>query len=612
MSENRGVGIAIGCAVTAVLMRLVALHWLHPVNWDEIEFFCPSRWIAQGQVPFRDFWEHHSPLAWFVFAPIAAMTNSVDTRAIIAMRWAQLPLWIAVFCLALVFMRNAGLSRFARWSAIAVTVASSLLMTSAIEFRVDPLAIALYLGGLVAWQRGTKSSMFLAGALFCLAGMSNLRLGPLLVCSVLLLRLINRRDRSWKGDSRANWIFAGGVATLLICLLYFAATSSWSPMWQQLFVENAVGESTAPGVRFGFLNRLMSVFGLHVIVFDRVFEPGAIDVGGITLLLAGLAGIVTAMKRWRHPDDLFVVAVFQVANTLFLIRMKYVYNYHFQIMAVLMLPLLALVFERMRRRESVIALVLVAWCVNAYASILRGKEEDRAYQDVIMREVDARTKPGETYFAGIPWALHRQPAYRFWFLPELARQLVLHRHAAPYSLQQIVRNPPAAFIADRNALGWLAMVQRELGPYFYRHYTPLWRSLWIPGMNAVIAPAGQQRWIVPRTGEYHLYVSASAVRHPWFRYPISISIYGAKNAELRLPAGGNMPELHWMIDGASVAMGDKVTLQQGSRISVMSTGSHALAVFLLNSTDRVIFRQPPKGVTLEAASPRVTHWPSFR
>jgi hypothetical protein len=40
--------------------------------------------------------------------------------------------------------------------------------------------------------------------------------------------------------------------------------------------------------------------------------------------------------------------------------------------------------------------------------------------------------------------------------------------------------------------------------------------------------------------------------------------------------------------------------------------SEALAAFLLSSDDRVIFRQPPPGVTLEAASPRVTHWPRLR
>src|SRR5688572_11838484 len=57
VSEQRSVTVAIACAVTAALLRLIPLHWLHPVNWDEIEFYCATKWIAEGRLPFRDFWE---------------------------------------------------------------------------------------------------------------------------------------------------------------------------------------------------------------------------------------------------------------------------------------------------------------------------------------------------------------------------------------------------------------------------------------------------------------------------------------------------------------------------------------------------------------------------
>jgi hypothetical protein len=250
--------------------------------------------------------------------------------------------------------------------------------------------------------------------------------------------------------------------------------------------------------------------------------------------------------------------------------------------------------------------------VNVYASLLRGKEQDRAYQDLIMREVDARTKPGEAVFAGIPWALGREPAYRFWFLPELARQLVLEKHAAPYSLPQVIAHPPAAFVADRNAMVWLVSIQKELAPYFIRHYTPVWRNLWMPGMNASVPPGGTQRWLVPRDGEYRLYVSEAAARHPWFRRPLYVSVYELDHVELRLPPAGNDPALQWFIDGQPVAMPARVVLHQGQRIEVKSSAARPLAIFLLNGADTVIFRQPPHTVTLEASAPRVTHWPSFR
>ncbi|MGN6186002.1 MAG: hypothetical protein ACTHQM_20415, partial [Thermoanaerobaculia bacterium] len=374
MNENRSVTVAIGCAITAALLRLIPLHWLHAVNWDEIEFYRATKWIAEGRLPFRDFWEHHSPLPWFLFAPVARFVNSIDTSAIVAMRWAQVPVWIAAFVLANIFMRNAGISRFARWSAISVAVTSSLLMTSAVEFRVDPVAIALLFGGLVLAQRGTPRAMFYAGALLCLTGMSNLRLGPMLVVAILLLRFVDRRERKWKSEPNANWLFAGGIVMLLIVVLLFAATHSLAPMWKQLFVENKVGESTAVGVEYALMNRIMVVFGVHVIIYDREFDPGIVDPGGIAIVVAGLIGLVFALRSWRRPDDVFFIAVLQFVNLLFYVRMKYVYNYHFQIVTMLALPLIAIVFERFKRREVVLAMLAVMWGVNAYASVLRGKE----------------------------------------------------------------------------------------------------------------------------------------------------------------------------------------------------------------------------------------------
>src|SRR3984893_739604 len=96
--------------VVAAAARSLSLGWLHPLNWDEIEYFRASDWVRQGLVPYRDFWEHHTPLQWFVFAPVASLVDSPGAAAIIAMRWAQVPLWIATFALLSLWMRRAGLA----------------------------------------------------------------------------------------------------------------------------------------------------------------------------------------------------------------------------------------------------------------------------------------------------------------------------------------------------------------------------------------------------------------------------------------------------------------------------------------------------------------------
>jgi hypothetical protein len=585
--------VPIALAITAAIVRLIPLHFLHPLNWDELEFFRATSWIAEGRVPFRDFWEHHSPLAWFVFAPFTMLSNSPGVEAIIVMRWAQIPVWMATFWLLQVWMRGAGIERFARWSATALALCSSLFMTAAVEYRVEALGCALLMAGLVLAQR---QRYFFTGVAFCLAGFANLRLGPVLVVAVTLL-LVTRR-------LRAGALVAGGFTALAACLGYFAATGSLGALYRQVWVEN-LAEKYATPIIGGFVHRLLVPFGVRIMASDRLFELAAVDVGGAALLIVGFAGMWMA---WRKRGDVLLLAILQLANLLFVAIMKFIYNYHLALAVVLMVPLIAIVIERIPRRGVVVAILVVAWSVNAFASIFRGKELDRAYQDLIMREAHARTRPGDEVWSGIPWAMRREPAYRFWFLPELTRQLVWRGLAPRYE----PRDLPAAVIADHNALLWLTYVQRDLTPSLTRHFIPVWRELWVPAMNARLVSGAAFQWVVPRDGAYRVYVSHALARHPWFRIPIRVSSYKRDDASrftVILPAASPGPvQLH--VDGLPVA-GHMLTLRKGQRIAAVNPSTEDLAVILLSTEDRILFRQPPPGVTLEAETTRITHVPDL-
>ncbi|HEX7831193.1 MAG TPA: hypothetical protein VF787_16170 [Thermoanaerobaculia bacterium] len=587
MNESTSVRVPIAVAISAALVRLLPLHFLHPLNWDEIEFFSATKWIGQGLVPFRDFWEHHAPLMWFVFAPVTRLTDSPGVDAIIALRWAQVPVWIATFWLLNLWMRNASLSRFARWTAMAIALCSSLFMTPAVEYRVESLGCLFVVLGLVLARR---ERWFFAGAAFCLAGFTNLRLGPVLVVAVLSLLVMRRL--------RATPIVAGGFAALLACLSYFVVTGALDDLWKQVWVEN-LAEKYATPVAGGFIHRLMVPFGVRMLASDRLFELAAVDVGGILVLLLGIAGLVHAFRR---GGDLRLIAILQVANIAFVAFMKFIYNYHFALVVILMVPLLAAIVERMPKREVVFAIVIAAWAVNLFAAVFRGKELDLAYQDVIMREAHAHTRPGDAVWSGIPWAIRRDPAYRFWFLPELARILVRNGEYRGVDLT----NAPAAVVFDHNALRWVLTVQRDLEPALVRNYIPVWRELWVPAMNASIPARGSATWTVPRDGSYRVYVSQGLARHPWFRAPLRVASHkGADASRLtaRLPNPGAGP----IVLDANVA-----TLRKGQRVTASNPTDVDLAVILMSTDDRVLFKQPPPGVSLEAETTRITHWPAFR
>jgi len=588
----RAVRVAIGLAITAALVRLLPLHFLHPLNWDELEFYRAAAWIAEGRVPFRDFWEHHTPLVWFLFAPFTRLTDGTGVFAVILLRWAQVPVWIATFALINLWMRDLGIERFARWAAMALALSSSLFMLPALEFRVEALACMLAAAGLVLAQRGRY---FLAGAAFCLVGMANLRFGPLVV--VLVLMMLITRDGTWKWNVRPAWIFAGGLAALAICLGYFALTHSLGDLYQQVWIDNQA-EKFVPRSGARFIHRLLVPFGVRILASDRLFELAAVDVGGVGVIVLGAIGLVRAMLRRRAPDPLFMLAVASAANLLFIARMKFIYNYHFAAVVIFAIPLIALVFQNARRREIVVAFLGVAWCVNGFASVFRGKELDLAYQDRIMRELHSRTAMHGRVWSGAAWGTHRPSAYHFWFLPELAVQLVMNASAPRYPLASLTDDAPAAVVFDHNVFVWIAGVQRELGPHLVRHFIPVWRELWVPAMNTRLRPRESFTWTVPRDGAYRVYASAPLAGHPWFHTPIRAARYKRPDAS-RLTF--ELPE-----PGAKGVQFDRdpARLRKGERLTATNAGAEEVAVILLASDDRVLFRQPPPGVTLEGETDR--------
>lgn len=607
-------------AVTAAVVRLIPLFWLHPVGWDELEFYRATKWVSQGLLPFRDFWEHHTPLQWFVFAPVAKLIDSPGVAAIIAMRVAQIPLWIGTFAMVLALLRRSGTAAFARWGSLAIALSSGFLMAAAIEYRIDALGCFLYVAGLLLAvprddEESSRARMLLSGAVFCLAGLANVRLGPLLAMTVLLLRFVDFRAQAWRNRTRVNWLIGGVLAMLAVAFIFFSATGSAAQLFQHVGRDNWLGDRLAQRTGGQFLHRLLVPFGVRIMGSDRVFDFGGVDPGGMLILLLGVAGLVLALRRWRKPDVLFAVAILQIVNLAFIAKMKFIYNYHFEIVVILMIPLVALALEWLPRRELVLALVLVAWCGNVFSSVFRGKELDLAYQDLVMRTVDERTPPTATVWDSGGWALRREPAYSVWFLPDLARQLVPRGMLPRYTPEQFLQAPPAAVIADHNVLVWMWGF-RDLGAVVTKHYVPLWRNLWIPGLSGLVTPdARQLEWVVPVDGDYRLFASAALANHRWFRQPLFVGSYDrpeAKRFELRLGAPADQPDLQWTVDGVeSATKGGVVRLRAGQRLMARYFGSEALGILLMPGDDQLLFQQPPEGVTLEGSAPRETHVPRF-
>ncbi|HSP33284.1 MAG TPA: hypothetical protein VLU46_03090 [Thermoanaerobaculia bacterium] len=616
MSERAIVRFLVIVTIAASAVRLLSVFGLHPLNWDEIEFFRATNWVAQGLTPYRDFWEHHTPLQWYLFAPFAAMTKSAGAAAIVGMRIVQVPLWIATFWLANVWMRRAGLAAFGRWTAIALATCSSVLMIPAVEYRVDVVSSAVYIAAVVILSRedGEESGrwLFLAGAVLCLTAFANIRFGPLLAATALLYAFIDRTERKWRWSwRRAIPLGAGVVATLAVVLGYFALRGALAGMYQHVGYENYLGDKYGEVIPHAFIHRVLVPFGVRIYgAAQPSFEWSGIDLPGAAIVILGLVGLARGLMRWRRPDEWLFFALLQVANVVFIWKMKYVYNYHFEIVVLMFLPFVAREIERSRAVRPAIAFAGVSLLIALFLVIFRGKESDFAYQDLIMREADAHTAANASVFDGVGWALRRSPAYQFWFLPDLIRQLVGHGFAPPYRVNEWIARPPQAVITDRNCAVWLAM-HPDLGSYVVRHYVPLWRNLWLPALNARLdAMHGAAQWVAPVDGDYRVIASPALAEHPWFAHPFA---YRIAKPEIDATQPGAVADMIWYVNRQPAAVfRGRLRLKKGDVVNVISMLREPIGIFLLPGNEPLWFRQPPPGVTLDSEAARVTHVPDLR
>lgn len=514
---------------------------------DEIEFFRATKWVGEGLVPFRDFWEHHLPLQWIAFGPVATLFgNGPGAEAVVAMRWAQVAVWVGIFVLLARMVRRDGLDP---WPAMVLLLVSSSFVRKAIEYRVDVPGNLAYLGGVALIASGAGKRRWVGfGALMSAAVLTNMRLAPLVVITALLALFWRAEERRWRWNGRALWMIGGVLPVAGAFVGWLFATGAWPR-----FVEGVFGYNSMSA-------RLLEVDTF----FDALLVPlWTLDVAGIAFWIAGIAGAVLALRTIREPGPVQFVALLSFASVLTIALMEVQYDYHFQNVYLLMLPLVALVVGRIRIVPILVA--VGALCI-ALIQTVPSFGEAMEYQDAVMTSADRLTSPGETVFDGAGYALRRKPAYRYWFLTTGVRFLAARGLIEPYRMTP----PPAAIIYDYR----LALYLREFplaAEYATKHYVPVYRNLWVPGMTAIVP--GRVVWVAPRAGTYDLWASAALLKHPWLTKPLEYAaIEGPLATRYSIPLERLPPTLVLVtVDGVSQPRGARTfILKKGSTVEVRS------------------------------------------
>jgi hypothetical protein len=304
------------------------LTFFRRINADEFQHLHASWMIHLGYFPYRDFWENHAPLLYFLFAPILTFFG----EGIPAVLTARSSLSLMGIAIAVVVYKIARLDH--DWETALLAVAalsfSEIFLQKTIEFRTDQFVVLFWLIGLFFCLRSFKTkkdNLLLIAGIFLGIGM--LFSPKALLCLTAIVVLIAIQNRQLAGSTRKLFIFLlGFVLPITPLAIYFYTRGALEKMVEATILKNLSYPDTREpsflllpqnlgflllsfiGVYFAIKNRtsllllLPALLLLAILVFlmPSTFSQSALTFVPIFAIYAGIA--LKESIAWKRPSKL--------------------------------------------------------------------------------------------------------------------------------------------------------------------------------------------------------------------------------------------------------------------------------------------------------------------
>ena len=405
--------VALGIAGLGAAM--VAHATLDP---DESQHLHVAWLIAQGRVPYADFWEHHMPLLPYALAPMTGWFTDrpeiyVAARAVMAV--------VTAATLGLVYVLGGRLGPGVGAVAVILLAVQVRFLQHGVQVRPDVPALFTWLATvltLVRWRERARARWLWAAGLTLGLTAAFTPKAAFLGLGAALVVLSSPDDSSPilpRVLRRLACLAAGCAVPLVVLLVYLAVTGGGAAL--RGFVEDVV----VANLRFPDFIKQVAVGG-----------------EGVGFVLLGLVGVVMTLRRhgWRalrHPvHGPLLIPAGVLTGILLLPRTPAVYSYTWlPVVAVgslyagqAFLAVLGRARTEARARSAAILALVVAISLIVPLVVVgvlalprnRGNEADLRR----MRRELAYACPGEAVLDGRPLAVFRPTALRY---PSLVRGL---------------------------------------------------------------------------------------------------------------------------------------------------------------------------------------------
>jgi hypothetical protein len=524
--------------VLAVIVRLgVVVN--REIDPDESQHLHIAWLIGQGQVPYRDFWEHHLPLFHYLAAPLT--WGLADRPEIYFAARGVMAVAAAGAILLTIRLARRIAPEATPWTALVLMFLPQFAETST-ETRPDVPALVAHLASLVAivrWREGRGQQWLWGAGLaqgLAVALSAKALYGAIGLGAVALLGSGPRRATSSRTADVVR--LAAGVAAAPAALLAGLAWHGGVPALAG-FGADVVRDS----LRFVDFSKTRPAFGT---------EAGAFGVAAIGLGLAVHRHGWAVLRHPVHGALLPPAAVTAVALEWPWTPAVYQHAWLPLLPGVAVYAGLALsrlgAWARERpahlRQGVFVAGLLAALVVPAGDSVRVAVRDGNAAQLALMAELLRRACPGEPVLDGTALYVFRPAAYRFGALVTGVREWVARGRLSEDTIAADMRAARARIAhADRRVRGMIGPIAALLR----RHYVPAWDGLLVAGAR-IAAPADA------RGGRAHvdLLVGGPFVLTAAPHLEVSIDGVPARPGWIALGAGRHRVE--WVGAGGDIAL----------------------------------------------------------
>ena len=475
-------GILAALMALAVVLRIgVVVN--RRIDPDESQHLHVAWLLGQGQVPYRDFWEHHLPFFHYVIAPL---TGWLADQPEVYFAARAVMVVMAAVAVGLTWRLARALSASgAVWAVVVLLFLPQFAETST-ETRPDVPALVAHLASLLAllrWRETGRSGWLWAGGAWqgvalALSIKAVLALPGLVI---LLGGLSPPGDASWRSRGASLARLGGGLALVLALLLVGLAGVGGTPALHGLYRDVVKGS-------LGFVD-----FGKTWPIFGS--EVGAFVAAGL-----GLALVLRArgLAILRHPvHGVLILPTLTSVAVLALPQTPAVYQHAWlpllPAVAIYAGLTLATVAEWARRAPSrwrhrvVLAAIAAAVLVPGGETLIFAVRDQNASDLLLMRRELRLACPGEAVLDGTALSVFRPATHRYGALIRGVREWVA-RGVLPEEVIADDMRAARAPIAHvdfriRGMIGPIADLLR-------RHYTTGPEGLLVAGARVVAAEGG--------------------------------------------------------------------------------------------------------------------------